>query len=1461
MVSKVDPFKSTGPGTRDRGKRSRVGLAVQLLLCVAALLTSRTPSYAGDDKLDLASWLQGQPRPVDYSMIDPDLGLSASRIGPNAAGTIGKDSSGDDFASSGISSATNCRVALLGNTLVHRAADFGYLELELTRLFPQANLVFRNLGWPGDTVTGSAREEFGPGEEESNLWERPDKQSAGYGLVKIMRSLKRVQPHILFIAYGSNVAQADKAGFVQFRTGLEKLLDAVEPTGVRVVLLSPPPRETAPDIAGTSHQQNTNLQQIAKVIQEVAAERHIDFVDLLSAWPKQPEKRYTENGMHLNALGYRWLAQIVVARLFPARDAPAQLQISAGGAVVEQSGAKASTAKLTPYGMRWTVKAERLPAFEGTSHIVRIDGLKPGTYLLDIDGERNTQATAEQWARGVSIQKGPDFVRADELRRSIIEKNRLDFFRRRPLNKTYIYLFRSHERGHHRAEVEKFGLHVREAENQIARLRIAPQRYFELVRARDLDSHHVPEDTVEPDIEAETAAFTVPDGFEINLFAADPLISKPIDINWDEHGRMWVTTSTIYPHMPPGQVPHDRIFILEDTDRDGRADKSTVFADDLFVPHSVMPGDGGAYVTQSTDLLFLRDTDGDGKADQRQVLLTGFGNADAHHMIHRLRWGPGGDLYFMQSLYVNSHVETPWGVRSCEGGGIWRLRPDTMQLDVYSTGLVNPWGMTFDNWGQLFASDGAASGGLSYMFPGAAYFTNSYADREVKGLNLDRPKECGLEMLSGRHLPEDWRGTFMSNFFKANRTSRYRAHYQNGLYTSEFLGDMVHSSHPGFRPVEVKMGPDGAIYIVDWYNLIMGHGEVDFHHPLRDKQHGRIWRLTAKGSPLVQPPQLAEATPSELLDALRLPEQWTRDQARRLLRERGAAAVLPALSEWTAARLKDRQLGRAGTELGPEHDLLEALWVYQGLRKPNPKLLEICLTSADGRVRAAAVRVLSDWRAQIDGTTAKLTRAVTDPNSQVRLEAVNALRRLRTREAVAIALTALDYPLDQFLEFALFRTVHELRDIWMEDFPSGEDIFEGKSQRAAFALTSVGGERSTGPLAALMRDGQLDPQQQMQALQVLALFGNAAQRQLAVERLANLPADELSKILRALLTGGRQEVPENASTVSRLLESKHAEIRVLAMQLVGRWKISGATSALRQAATAPSTPREERLAAGHALIAIDSAGGSAILQQIFEQASTNEVRASAIAALARGSLERAIGPSVRLLANADPIDPELAVLIADAILVQQASPAMLVAKLRDVRLPKTIARLLLERVRLSGQEMAGLVAEIRRSAQLKELVGITPDEVAEIIHDVSQRGDPRRGEEIFRRKNLNCLGCHAIGGQGGGIGPDLSNIGASSRIAELLQSILDPSASIKQGYGTVLAVTVEGQVLAGIVQQQTRSLIRIRTAEGKDREIPTEDIEELVSSDISMMPAGLAENLTRQELVDLVRYLTALGRE
>ncbi|MDB4572800.1 hypothetical protein N9Z92_02730, partial [Akkermansiaceae bacterium] len=335
-------------------------------------------------------------------------------------------------------------------------------------------------------------------------------------------------------------------------------------------------------------------------------------------------------------------------------------------------------------------------------------------------------------------------------------------------------------------------------------------------------------DIPDPDPVKQAAAFNLPEGMEIQLVASDPMIAKPVQMNFDSQGRIWLVSSGMYPHIVPGAEENDKVLILEDTNGDGVADKRTVFADDLHIPTAVLPADGGAYVANSTEIIFLKDTDGDGKADHRRVVLSGFGTEDTHHLVHTFEQGPDGMLYFLQSIYIHSHLETPYGVRRLMGGGVWHFRPETQRAEILSKGLINPWGFIFDEHGQTFATDGAGGQGINDIFPRSVFRTSPGAQRIVDGLNPGQPKLCGLEILSGSHIPDKLRGVLIAPDFRGHRINAYRLTPEGSSYKSTRIDDFLSSSHRAFRPIDVKMGPDGALYIADWYNPIIQHGEVDF---------------------------------------------------------------------------------------------------------------------------------------------------------------------------------------------------------------------------------------------------------------------------------------------------------------------------------------------------------------------------------------------------------------------------------------------------------------------------------------------------------------------------------------------------------------------------------------------------------------------------------------------------------
>ncbi len=269
------------------------------------------------------------------------------------------------------------------------------------------------------------------------------------------------------------------------------------------------------------------------------------------------------------------------------------------------------------------------------------------------------------------------------------------------------------------------------------------------------------------DIESELASFTVAEGLEVNLFASElEGLTSPLSIRWDTDGRMYVTVTTTYPHVYPGDLPNDKIIVLEDTDADGIADKSTIFVEGLNIPTGLELGDGGVYVGQNSEIIFLQDTDGDGKADHRRVILGGFGNGDSHQTINSFVWSPGGELFMGQGDGIESRVETPWGSAELYQSGFYRLRPRTLQMHALLDDFMgpgNPWGVEFDDWGQIFSVDGA--GGVTHLSLGQIP-----SQRRLRLGTIGNPGGyCGVAQLDGRHLPPSMRGHFATGDFKSNR--------------------------------------------------------------------------------------------------------------------------------------------------------------------------------------------------------------------------------------------------------------------------------------------------------------------------------------------------------------------------------------------------------------------------------------------------------------------------------------------------------------------------------------------------------------------------------------------------------------------------------------------------------------------------------------------------------------------
>ncbi len=973
----------------------------------------------------------------------------------------------------------------------------------------------------------------------------------------------------------------------------------------------------------------------------------------------------------------------------------------------------------------------------------------------------------------------------------------------------------------------------------------------------------------DPDPELERKTFVVAPGFEVNLFAADPLLAKPIQMNFDPQGRLWVATSELYPQIKPGEKANDKIIILEDTKGVGKADKTTIFADGLLIPTGIEPGDGGAYVANSTEIVHLSASKPGEKADKKRILLSGFGTEDTHHIIHTFRWGPDCRLYFDQSVYIHSHIETPTGVKTLNAGGIWRFNPDKTELDVFVRGFWNPWGHAFDKYGQSFITDGANGEGITHGVPGAYYpaCQGPHSQRILHGLNPGSPKHCGLEIISGRHFPDDWQGDCITNDFRGHRVCRFKLSDDGSSFASREMTEVIKSDHPAFRPIDVKMGPDGALYIADWYNPIIQHGEVDFRDPRRDHTHGRIWRVTAKGRDLVKKPKLVDATIPELLEQLKSPEQWTRQQAKRVLKEHGKEKVLLELNKWVSG-LK-----------GPDVDqyALEALWVCQGLGFSEiwPDTLrdanKLVRKSSNPAIRAASARLLPSLVVTVPLDSgfreagvlgAAIQNACNDENPRVRLEAVRALASFPSPEMTEIALGVLDKPMDRTLDYALWLTVRELEPYWMPKFLSGELTFNGDAKKIAFALSAVGNKEAVKPVLALLESGKV-PKENVHGLYLLLTqIGGPEELGKVISHASgdgstDTEAVALMKAVEEAVRLRRVGPPKNVAAIINQPRLKN-QMQAHAFRLIGLWKVEEYRSALQSAAISDLEAKERyRSAAIEGLAFFGDAKAKEFLTKLCNPRENWKTHSLAIAALAGLDMATAAAKAAEFLATAAP-EPELLDLY-NAFLSRKAGVPALAKALAGRKMLPEVAKLGLQAVRASTLNAPELVDALTKAGDLAAArKPPTADEVKAMVADAA-KADPARGELIFRRKELQCFACHGIGGAGGQVGPDMTSIGASAQPDYLVESLLIPNKAIKEGYHAMRVVTLDDTVYLGIKVREADGLLVLRTAEDKEVTIPVKDIAERGEAK-SLMPEGLTDTLTKQEFADLVAFLSQLGK-
>ena len=538
------------------------------------------------------------------------------------------------------------------------------------------------------------------------------------------------------------------------------------------------------------------------------------------------------------------------------------------------------------------------------------------------------------------------------------------------------------------------------------------------------------------------AATQVAEGLEIKLFADEskfPELAKPVQLNFDNKGRLWVSCMPTYPQWRPGDKhPNDRLLIFEDTDGDGQADKCKTFYDKLHCPTGFEFFNGGVLVTDQPRLIWLKDTDGDDKADQVVEILDGWGTDDTHHTIGAFEFSHGGKLHMLEGVAMSTTLETPWGPKRWSGAaGSYVLDPKTFEIQRFTTpGYGNPWCMTFDPWGQGIVGDGTNA----QQHWATALSGNQVGPRRGLDAIFDnqgmRPA-LGNEFIHSRHFPDSMQGQFTyACVINMNGMPRFRVRDDKAGFAGERLmqddgkpNDLIKSSDKNFRPADPQIGPDGALWFGDWCNALIGHMQYSQRDPNRDHVRGRVYRLFAKDRPLVKPVTQFGKSESELLEQFRTYEPRTRTRIRNELGGRPTDTVIAAVKAWVA-KLPANDPER-------ERLLTEALWVMQIHHAVDMDLIAKVLASPEPRARAAAVHVVSDMMRLIPSATDMFIKASQDEHPRVRAEASRALSFVPTEASVDAVLNIAGTEQDKWLGYIQEHTIGALQQTWEPLYKSG----------------------------------------------------------------------------------------------------------------------------------------------------------------------------------------------------------------------------------------------------------------------------------------------------------------------------------------------------------------------------------------------------------------------------------------
>ncbi|MFO0916125.1 MAG: PVC-type heme-binding CxxCH protein [Pirellulales bacterium] len=876
-------------------------------------------------------------------------------------------------------------ICLLGNGLAERMQHHGWLETLIHARFPEHQLVFRNLAMSGDEINGwqdankrmrsmsfGSQDEWLAGSAPVPQPDKLSKRDEGKVLANRFENTN-TKADVIFAFYGYNESFAGDEGLAQFKQNAKEFIEHTlaqkynGKSAPRLVLFGPFPQELIdnPNLPSREQIEATNARQKAysDALAEVAREAKVQYVDLFTPGQAALAKKtqpWTINGIHMNQAGDLELAKIAYQGLFG-------------------TAAPADVKKLEP---------------------LRAAVLEKNDYWFQRYRATDGYSTFGDRAF-LKFSEGPGGYGEGLSNYSVLQRE-LDAIDRITANRDVV-IWGLAQGKPAKADDSNLPEFIPVISNKPGTLEGGKHAY---VSGQDA-----------------LKMMTVAQGMKVELFADEsmfPELVNPVQMAFDTKGRLWVAAWRTYPHWKPTEPMNDKLLILEDTTGDGRADKCTTFAGDLHNPTGFEFWANGVYVAQGPDIWFLQDTDGDDKYDIKERVVHGLDTADTHHTANSFTFDPGGALYFQEGTFHHSQVETPWGApRRVANGAVFRYEPRTSKFDVYvSYGFANPHGHVFDRWGQDFVYDGTGSDPYhALLFSGDIDFPNKHGRPPV--LYERRTRPCsGVEILSSSHFPAELQGNLLvNNVIGFQGILNYKVQDQDSSFVGTEVEPIVSSEDPNFRPADVEVGPDGAIYFTDWHNTIIGHMQHNLRDPSRDQDHGRVYRVRMADRELLKPVPVHGQQISQLLDLLKAKDDRVRYRARIELSGRPTSEVIPAADKWIAA-LDPK-------DVDYEHHVLEGLWLHQSHNVVDTQLLEKVLRSPDFHSRAAATRVLTYWRDRVPNVLELLRTQVNDEHPRVRLQAIWALSFFDgadAEKAAEIVVESLIHPQDDYIKHTLDET-------------------------------------------------------------------------------------------------------------------------------------------------------------------------------------------------------------------------------------------------------------------------------------------------------------------------------------------------------------------------------------------------------------------------------------------------------